>query len=49
MNIESVAVSALHFDPANARKHGDKNLAAIKGSRGCDIRSKFTGKQWAKL
>jgi DNA modification methylase len=32
MNIEIAAISALHFDPANARKHGAKNLQAIKGS-----------------
>lgn len=32
MHVEKVAVSSLVFDPANARKHGAKNLEAIKGS-----------------
>lgn len=32
MQTESVKISALVFDPANARKHDDKNLDAIKGS-----------------
>lgn len=32
MNIETVSVSQLVFDPANVRKHNAKNLEAIKGS-----------------
>lgn len=32
MQIESVKIDALSFDPANARKHNQKNLDAIKGS-----------------
>jgi hypothetical protein len=32
MNVESVAIAGLVQDPANARKHGEKNLDAIKGS-----------------
>lgn len=32
MQIESVKIDALSFDPANARKHSKKNLDAIKGS-----------------
>lgn len=32
MKIETVAISKLVFDPANARKHDKKNLEAIKGS-----------------
>ncbi len=32
MKIESVAVEALSFDPANARKHDAKNIGAIAGS-----------------
>lgn len=32
MNIESIEISKLSFDPANARKHSKKNLDAIKGS-----------------
>lgn len=28
----AVPIDGLNFDPANARKHGDKNLAAIKSS-----------------
>lgn len=32
MKIESVAVEALSFDPANARKHDGKNIEAIAGS-----------------
>lgn len=32
MNLERVTTASLHLDPANARKHGDKNLAAIKAS-----------------
>lgn len=32
MQIESVAIADLVFDPANARKHEAKNLDAIKGS-----------------
>ena len=32
MQIESVAIASLVFDPANARKHEAKNLDAIKGS-----------------
>lgn len=32
MNIERISISAVVLDPANARKHGAKNLEAIKGS-----------------
>lgn len=32
MQIESISISALVFDPVNARKHDEKNLKAIKGS-----------------
>ncbi len=32
MKVETVAISSLHEDPANARKHGDRNIAAIKAS-----------------
>lgn len=32
MQIETVDITSLSFDPANARKHPDKNLAAIEGS-----------------
>lgn len=32
MKIESIPLSKLVFDPANARKHSQKNLDAIKGS-----------------
>lgn len=32
MHVEKVPISSLVFDPANARKHGTKNLEAIKGS-----------------
>ncbi len=32
MNTETVAISSLKLDPANARKHDEKNLAAIRGS-----------------
>lgn len=32
MKIERVDINSLHLDPSNARKHSDKNLAAIKGS-----------------
>lgn len=32
MQIETVDISSLSFDPANARKHPEKNLAAIEGS-----------------
>lgn len=32
MQIEVVDISSLSFDPANARKHPEKNLAAIEGS-----------------
>lgn len=32
MQIESVPIDSLVFDPANARKHNNKNLEAIKGS-----------------
>lgn len=32
MNIERIKISDLSFDPANARKHGEKNLASITGS-----------------
>ena len=33
MNIETVALEALVLDPANARKHPEQNLEAIKGCR----------------
>jgi DNA modification methylase len=32
LKVDSVAISSLSFDPANARKHAAKNLDAIKGS-----------------
>jgi DNA modification methylase len=32
VNIERAKVSLLHADPANVRKHGERNLAAIKAS-----------------
>lgn len=32
MLIESIKIDELHEDPANARRHDDKNLKAIKGS-----------------
>ena len=32
MEIEDVPVDSLHNDPANVRKHGEQNLAAIKAS-----------------
>jgi DNA modification methylase len=32
LNTEIVSISTLVFDPANARKHDEKNLEAIKGS-----------------
>ena len=32
MNTETVAISSLKLDPGNARRHDDKNLAAIRGS-----------------
>lgn len=32
MNLETVAIDMLVFDPANARKHSEKNIEAIKGS-----------------
>lgn len=32
MQVESVAIAKLVFDPANARKHSARNLDAIKGS-----------------
>jgi DNA modification methylase len=32
MKIESVAIELIAFDPANARKHSQKNLDSIKGS-----------------
>jgi ParB-like chromosome segregation protein Spo0J len=32
MKIESVSIDAVHLDPKNARKHNEKNLAAIRGS-----------------
>ena len=32
MNLESVPLSTLSFDPANLRKHGRRNLDAIKAS-----------------
>jgi len=32
MKVENVAINTLVNDPNNARKHGDKNIMAIKGS-----------------
>ena len=32
MEIEKIEISKLIYDPENARKHGEKNLEAIKGS-----------------
>lgn len=32
MQIEKVPIGSISFDPANARKHPEKNLAAIEGS-----------------
>ncbi len=32
MKVETVAIESLTFDPANVRKHDEKNLAAIKAS-----------------
>ena len=32
MNVERARISELHADPANARKHSERNLAAIKAS-----------------
>ena len=32
MNVETVKIDTLTFDPANVRKHDEKNLAAIKAS-----------------
>jgi len=32
MNVETIAIADLAFDPANARRHSVKNLDAIKGS-----------------
>lgn len=32
MNTKNVAISSLAFDPANARKHNERNLDTIKGS-----------------
>jgi ParB-like chromosome segregation protein Spo0J len=32
MNVERIAIADLSFDPANARKHGERNLAAITAS-----------------
>lgn len=32
MQIRDLPITSLHLDPNNARKHDDKNLAAIKGS-----------------
>ena len=32
MKIETVAIESVQFDPANVRKHGEKNLGAIKSS-----------------
>ena len=32
MKIEIVAIDSVQFDPANVRKHGEKNLGAIKSS-----------------
>jgi ParB-like chromosome segregation protein Spo0J len=32
MNIETVAIDSIQHDPANVRRHPERNLAAIKGS-----------------
>jgi len=32
MKTETVKIESIQFDPANARRHGEKNLAAIKSS-----------------
>ncbi len=32
MKVEKIDIEKLLFDPQNARKHGDKNIDAIKGS-----------------
>lgn len=32
MDIQTVPLDQLHIDPSNARKHGDRNLDAIKAS-----------------
>lgn len=32
MKTETVPIESIQFDPANARRHGEKNLAAIKSS-----------------
>ena len=32
MNIEKVNISAIHFDPANVRRHDQKNINAIAAS-----------------
>jgi ParB-like chromosome segregation protein Spo0J len=32
LKIETVAIESVQFDPANVRKHGEKNLGAIKSS-----------------
>ena len=32
MKIETVAIDSVQFDPANVRRHGEKNLGAIKSS-----------------
>lgn len=32
MKVETVSIESLTFDPANVRKHGEKNLATIKAS-----------------
>lgn len=32
MNVETVKIDSLTFDPANVRKHDEKNLSAIKAS-----------------
>ena len=32
MNVETVDIATLTLDPANVRKHGERNLEAIKGS-----------------
>jgi len=32
LRVEKVGVDTLHLDPNNARKHGARNLSAIKGS-----------------
>jgi ParB-like chromosome segregation protein Spo0J len=32
MDVHDIPVGELHNDPANVRKHGEQNLAAIKAS-----------------